>query len=103
MLTVPLLVLAVGVKVAVRVRPLPEIAAKAPPVIVISPVIPPQAKVEPGSSLKAKVMVAVSPIFKAATLLVMANVGAVVSIFIANPLEIELTFPATSVAVALIV
>ena len=79
MLAVPPLVLAVGVKVAVRVRPLPEIAPSVPPVTTTSPLVPFQVKVAPGSSLKVKVTVAVSPILSALTLLVMARVGASVS------------------------
>ena len=71
--------LAVGVKVAVRVKPAPLIAPKVPPLTTTSPAEPSQAKVDPGSSLKVKVMVAVSPAFTALTLLVIASVGARVS------------------------
>ena len=65
---------AVGVKVAVRVKPLPLIAPSVPPVVVMSLSVNPT-----GDSLKVKVMVAVSPTLTALTLLVMASVGAVVS------------------------
>ena len=71
--------LAVGVKVAVRVRPVPEIAPSVPPVTTTSPVVPSQVKVLPGSSEKEKVIVAVCTAFSAAELLVMARVGARVS------------------------
>ncbi|MNV65187.1 hypothetical protein D3C71_1578700 [compost metagenome] len=62
MLTVPELA-GVGVKVAVRVKPDPDMAPSVPPVTTTSPVVPSQAKVVPGSSLKVKVMLAVSPDF----------------------------------------
>ena len=83
MLALPEARLAVGVKVAVRVRPLPLIAPSVPPLTATSPVLPFQANVAPGSSLKVKVTVAVSPVFTAPTLLVIARVGAVVSMTIA--------------------
>ena len=73
---VPALVLADGVKVAVRVRPEPVMAERVPPVTERSPVVPSQEKELLGSSEKVKVMVAVSPIFKVDVLLVMARVGA---------------------------
>ena len=47
-------VLAAGVKVAVRVRPVPLNAPSVPPVVAMSPA----SKLAPGSSLKLKVMVA---------------------------------------------
>ncbi len=100
MLAVLVLVLAVGVKVAVRVRPEPESALNVPPLTTTSPDDPFQVKVEPGSSLKVKVIVAVSPTFKVETLLVMAKVGAVVSMVTLNPEDAELRFPAVSVALA---
>ena len=50
---------AVGVKVAVRVKPVPVIAPKVPPVTSTSPLAPSQANERPGSSLKLKVIVAV--------------------------------------------
>ncbi len=79
MLAVPPLVLAVGVKVAVRVRPEPLMAPSVPPETTTSPVDPSQVKVEPGSSLKVKVIVAVSPAFSVLALLVIDSVGAVLS------------------------
>ena len=66
---------AVGVKVAVRVRPEPAMAEREPPETVISPVVPSQKKEVPGSSEKEKVMVAVCPAINAAELLVMVRVG----------------------------
>ena len=80
MLAEPLDKLEVGVKTAVRVRPVPLIALKVPPEIVRSPAVPFQVKLDPGSSEKVKVMVAVSPTFSAATLDVITTVGATVSI-----------------------
>ena len=72
---VPALVLGVGVKVAVRVRPEPVVAERVPPVTETSSDVN---KVL-GSSEKVKVMVAVSPLFNVETLLVMAREGAWVS------------------------
>ena len=48
-----------GVNTAVRVRPVPEMALSVPCVTTTSPVVPFQAKVLPGSSLKVKVILAV--------------------------------------------
>ena len=76
---VPALVLADGEKVAVRIAPVPVMAESVPPVTTTSPVVPSQEKELPGSSEKVKVMVAVSPIFKVDTLLVIVRVGAWVS------------------------
>ena len=76
---VPALVLAGGVKVAVRVRPEPLMAERVPPVTATSPVVPSQEKELPGSSEKVKVMVAISPIFRDDLSLVIARVGAMVS------------------------
>ena len=80
MLALPTLMPTSGVKVAVRVRPLPVMALKVPPVTTTSPVVPSQAKLAPGSSLKVKVMVAVSPACNVAALLLMCRVGGVVSL-----------------------
>ncbi len=93
MLTEPLDKLEVGVKTAVRVSPVPLIAPRVPPEIVRSPVVPFQAKLDPGSSEKVNVMVAVSPTFNVDTLDVIATVGASVSIVIVGeaPAEPELT------------
>ena len=81
MLALLLAVLAVGVKVAARVSPVPLIAPNVPPETLMSPVEPSQTNVLLGSSLKVKVMVAVSPDFKLDLLLVMLTVGGVVSTF----------------------
>ena len=61
---VPALVLADGVKMALRVRPEPVMAERVPPVTERSPVVPSQEKELSGSSEKVKVMEAVSPLFK---------------------------------------
>ena len=65
----------VGVKVALRVSPAPLMVPSVPPLVVTSPA----AKLVPGSSLKVKVMAALSPALTALTLLVIASVGASVS------------------------
>ena len=72
---VPALVLADGEKVAERVSPVPVMAESVPPETVTSLL----ENVVPGSSEKVKVMVAVSPLFKVDTLLVIVRVGAWVS------------------------
>src|SRR5512133_104733 len=98
MLAVPPLVFAVGVKVAVRVKPLPLIVPSVPPVVTTSASV----KVAPGSSLKVKVIAAVSPILSVDTSLVIASVGAVVSTLTTSALEAVPVLPAASVAVAVI-
>ena len=80
MLALPLAKLAVGVKTAVRVRPVPLMAPKVPPVTVISPTEPFHAKLLPGSSVNVKMILAVSPDFRVLTLEVIAKVGVSVSI-----------------------
>ena len=65
---------------------MPLMAVRVPSTNVTSPAVPFQVKVLPGSSLKVKVMVALWPIFTAATLLVIANVGASVSMLMAGVL-----------------
>ena len=80
MLAVVLAKLAVGVKMAVLLRPVPVMAPKVPPVKAMSPTDPSQVKLVPGSSENVNVMVAVSPNFRADTLAVMLTVGDVVSI-----------------------
>ena len=97
MLAVPPLVAAAGVNVAVRVRPVPLRGPRVPPETVTSPKV----NVAPGSSLKAKVMSAVSPILSVDTLLLIPNVGAVVSMVTGKPADAALTLPAISVAVTL--
>ncbi len=94
---------AAGVKVAVRVRPEPETAPRVPPVTTTSPELPSQVKAAPGSSLKVKVMVAVSPLFNCAISLVMATVGAVASMTTAKPADAGPTLPAASVTLAVMV
>ena len=81
MLALLLAVLAVGVNVAFRVSPVPLIAPNVPPATPMSPVEPSHTNVLLGFSLKVKVMVAVSPVFKLDLLLVMVTVGGVVSTF----------------------
>ena len=92
----PLDKLAVGVKSAVRVSPVPLIAPRVPPEMVRSPVVPFQAKLVPGSSEKVKVMFAVSPTFSAATFEVIATVGASVSIVIEGEVPADPVLPAAS-------
>ena len=96
MLAEPVDKLAVGVKTALRVRPVPLIALKVPPDTVKSPAVPSQAKLVPGSSEKVNVMVAVSPIFNVATVEVIATVGARVSIEMEGEAPAEPVFPALS-------
>ncbi len=79
-LALPLARLAVGVKTAVRVRPVPLMVPKVPPVTIRSPELPSHAKLVPGFSENVKVMLAVSPALSAAKLLAMLTVGAKVSI-----------------------
>ena len=76
---VPAFKLGVGVNTAVRVTPVPEMALKVPLLSVTSPVVPFHSNVLPGSSLKVKVMSAVSPTLSWPTLDVMLKNGAVVS------------------------
>ena len=97
MLALPEARLAVGVKVAVRVKPEPLMAPNVPPLTTTSPVLPFQVNVELGSSLKVKVMVAVSPILSALTLLVMASVGASVSMLMLGEVPAPPVLPAASV------
>ena len=79
MAAVPLFVFGVGVNVAVRVKPLPLIADRLPPLTPTSPLVPSQLNVAPGSSENVNVIVALSPLFRLDTLLVIATVGANVS------------------------
>jgi hypothetical protein len=88
--------LGVGVKVALRVSPVPLIALKVPPEIVRSPVVPFQAKLVPGSSEKVKVMVAVSPTFSAVAFDVMVTVGESVSMVIEGDEPADPVLPAAS-------
>ena len=88
--------LAVGVKVAVRVRPVPLIAPRVPPETVRSPAVPFHAKLVPGSSEKVNVMVAVSPTFSVVTLDVIATVGASVSMIMEGDVPADPVLPAVS-------
>ena len=96
MLAEPLFWLAVGVKVAVRVSPVPLMAPKVPPEIVRSPAVPFHAKLVPGSSEKVNVMVAVSPTFSVDTLDEMVTVGARVSIVMEGEVPAAPVLPAAS-------
>ena len=78
MLAVPEARPAVGVKVAVRTRPVVVKPLRVPPDTAISDA----EKVARGSSLKVKLMVAVWPACKVGTLLVIATLGASVSMVI---------------------
>ena len=69
------LVLPAGVKTAVRVRPVPLMAPRVPPATTTSLAL----KVPLGSSLKLKVMTALSPVLSAGLLLEIVNVGATAS------------------------
>ena len=81
MLALPALTSAVGVKVAVRVAPLALIAPSLPPVTTRLPlwVLSSQVKLLSGSSLKTKLISAVSPALRLLALELMAKLGAVVS------------------------
>ena len=96
MLAEPVDKLAVGVKTALRVRPVPLIALKVPPDTFKSPAVPFQAKLVLGSSEKVNVMVAVSPAFSAATFEVIETVGATVSMLIEGEVPAEPVLPAAS-------
>jgi hypothetical protein len=81
MLALPVARFAVGVNVAVLTRPVPLKSPRVPPVVTISVAT----KLAPGSALKVKVIVAVSPAFNALELLVIVTVGvAAPSIVTAN-------------------
>jgi hypothetical protein len=97
MLAEPLDKLAVGVKTALRVRPVPLIALKVPPEIVRSPAVPFHVKLVPGSSENVNVMVAVSPTFSAVIFDVIATVGARVSMVIEGEVPAAPVLPAASV------
>ena len=92
----PLDKFAVGVKTAVRVRPVPLIALKVPPDTFKSPAVPFQAKLVPGSSEKVNVMAAVSPTFRVGMSEVIATVGAIVSMVIEGEVPADPVLPAAS-------
>ena len=96
MLAEPVDKLSVGVKVAVRVSPVPLIALRVPPEIVRSPTVPFQAKLVPGSSEKVKVIAAVSPTFRVAISEVIVTVGASVSMVMEGEVPAEPVLPAES-------
>ena len=96
MLAEPLDKLEVGVKTAVRLRPVPLMAPKVPPETVRSPAVPFHAKLAAGSSENVNVMVAVSPTFSVATLVVIATVGATVSMVIEGEAPPAPVLPAAS-------
>lgn len=105
MLAVPETTLAVGVNVAVRVKPVPLILPRVPPLTTTSPALDAQTKLLPGSSLNVKVMAAVSPDFKVVTSEVMLTLGAVVSTkysgLLATAIDVmTLVLPALSFKVA---
>src|SRR5438552_17000848 len=103
MFAMPPLVPAAAVKPALRVNPVPVIAPRLPPLTATSPLDPSHANVVPGSSLNVKLIVALAPIFNCATLLVIASVGATLSIVTARLADARLILPAASLALALIV
>ena len=87
---------AVGVKIAVRVLPVPLMALSVPPETSTSPVLPFQLKELPGSSLKVKVMVAVCPPIRADLSLLMLSVGARVSMLTEGVTAATPALPAVS-------
>jgi len=102
---VPDTTLAVGVNVAVRVKPVTLMLPSVPPLTTTSPELDAQTKLLPGSSLKVNVMLAVSPDFKVATSEVMLTLGAVVSTkysgLLATAIDVmTLVLPALSFKVA---
>ena len=85
--------LSVGLKVALRVRPVPASKLRVPPTVATLPMT----KALPGSSLKLKVMRAVSPFLTTVLLLVIDKVGTKVSILISGVLPARPSLPAASV------
>ena len=96
MLALPLAKLAVGVNTAVRVRPVPLMAPKLPPVTTTSPALTFQTKLLPGSSENVKVMLAVSPSFNALVLLLINTEGAKESMLMLGVLPAVPLLPAAS-------
>ena len=88
--------LAVGVNVAVRVRPEPSMAERVPPTSVRSPAVPSQEKEVPGSSVNVKVIVVLSPAFRTLAALLIKRLGEVVSRAKAQELEAGARLPAPS-------
>ena len=89
----------VGVKVAVRVKPLPLRGPSDPPLSCTSPLVPFQLKLLPGSSLKVKVMSAVSPALSTPLSLLSVSAGARVSMAMMRCGLAALSLPAASVRV----
>ena len=105
MLAVPDTTLVVGVNMAVRVKLVPLMLLKVPPLSTTSPALDAHTKLLPGSSLNVKVMAAVSPDFKVAKSEVMLTLGAVVSTkysgLLATAIDVmTLVLPALSFKVA---
>ena len=96
MLALPLAKLAVGVKTAVRVRPVPVISPSTPPVTLMSPAVPSHTKLMRGSSENLNVMLAVSPALSVVTLLVILTVGAKVSMLMLGVVPVLPGLPALS-------
>ncbi len=96
MLALPLAKFAEGVKIAVRVRPVPLIALSVPPETTRSPAVSFQVKLLLGSSEKVKVMAAVSPAFKAVTSEEMVTDGERVSMVMEGEVPAEPVLPAES-------
>ena len=91
---------AVGVKVALRVKPVPLMAPKLPPLTSTLPCRPSQAKLAPGSSVKVKVTTVLWPMPSLSTAEVIARLGANVSTVIVR-VPARPRLPAASVALAL--
>ena len=88
---VPALVLAAGVKVAVKVLPTVRVIAESvPPVTTTSPVVPSQEKELPGSSEKVKVMVAIPFAMRVDWPAVIVSVGAIASTLAVCPVKARL-------------
>ena len=68
-----------------------------PPVTTTSPLLPSHAKLSPGSSLKVKVTVAVSPALRALSSLLRVSVGARVSMVMPGVVPAPPVLPAASV------
>ena len=79
MLALPEAKLAVGVNTAVRVRPVPLMALKVPPVTDKSPALPSHAKLARGASENVKVMLAVSSFLRLEVFVANVTLGVVVS------------------------
>ena len=92
----PLAKFAVGVNTAVRFRPVPLIAMSVPPETNRSPVVPFHVKLEPGSSVNVKAMLAVSPDFKVVTSEEMVTDGERVSMEMVGEVPAEPVLPAAS-------